>query len=265
MAVFYTFYTFFLREESSLSVDFDFKDKKVLLTGATGDVGSVLASSFLKYGAKVFGIGKSPQKISAMENEEGIAKYVSVDFNEIDKIKDIAREGLHWLGGCDIFIHTAAYMQVNDPLSISESDWKYALNINLLAPYFFIQEVFPFLCKSVSGRIILFGSGAGKHGGIGTNLTYGASKGGILALTFNLAREFAKTKVTVNCLVPGPIDGHMMNQFDATTLKASLSKHPMGRFGMPEEIVSATLFLSSEETAHINGEAFDVNGGYYTD
>ena len=84
-------------------------------------------------------------------------------------------------------------------------------------------------------------------------------------MVFNLAREFAKTKVTVNCLVPGPIDGRMMKQFDQTTLKASLSRHPMGRFGLPEEIVSATLFLASEETAHINGEAFDVNGGYYTD
>ncbi|MED5579487.1 MAG: SDR family oxidoreductase [Nitrospinota bacterium] len=248
-----------------MSLDFNFEGKKILLTGVTGDVGSVLASSFLEYGAKLYGIGKSPEKINAMQSLEGIAKYVAVDFNEIEKIKTTARKGLNWLGGCDIFIHTAAYMQVNDPLSLSESDWKYALNINLLAPYFFIQEAFPFLCKSCSGRIILFGSGAGKHGGIGTNLSYGACKGGILAMVFNLAREFAKTKVTVNCLVPGPIDGRMMKQFDQTTLKASLSRHPMGRFGLPEEIVSATLFLASEETAHINGEAFDVNGGYYTD
>ena len=248
-----------------MSLDFDFKGKKILLTGVTGDVGSVLASSFLKSGAKLFGVGRSPDKINAMENVNGIARYVAVDFNEEDQVKDIVQQGLTWLGGCDIFIHTAAYMQVNDPLSISESDWAYALNINLLAPYFFIQKAFPFLCKSVSGRIILFGSGAGKHGGIGTNLTYGACKGGILAMTFNLAREFAKSNVTVNCLVPGPIDGHMMNQFDADTLKISLGKHPMGRFAIPKEIVSATLFLASEETGHINGEAFDVNGGYYTD
>ncbi|MBE17739.1 MAG: hypothetical protein CMH79_03150 [Nitrospinae bacterium] len=248
-----------------MSLDFDFRGKKVLLTGATGDVGSVLADSFLQSGAKLFGVGRSPEKIDAMEDIKGIAKYVAINFNQTEQIKDIAQQGLNWLGGCDIFVHTAAYMQVNDPLSLSESDWTYAFNINLLAPYFFIQESFPFLSKSVSGRIILFGSGAGKHGGIGTNLTYGACKGGILAMTFNLAREFAKSKVTVNCLVPGPIDGHMMSQFDANTLKASLAKHPMGRFAMPKEIVSATLFLASEETAHITGEAFDVNGGYYTD
>ena len=149
-----------------MSLDFDFRGKKVLLTGATGDVGSVLADSFLQSGAKLFGVGRSPEKIDAMEDIKGIAKYVAINFNQTEQIKDIAQQGLNWLGGCDIFVHTAAYMQVNDPLSLSESDWTYAFNINLLAPYFFIQESFPFLSKSVSGRIILFGAGAGKHGGI---------------------------------------------------------------------------------------------------
>ncbi len=84
-------------------------------------------------------------------------------------------------------------------------------------------------------------------------------------MTFNLARELAKTKVTVNCLIPGPIDGSLMREFDQNSYDKALAKHPMGRFAMASELTPVTLFLASEEAAHITGEALDVNGGYLTD
>ena len=84
-------------------------------------------------------------------------------------------------------------------------------------------------------------------------------------MTFNLARALAKTKVTVNCLVPGPIDGSLMREFGPDLYDKAIKKHPMGRFALPSELVPATLFLASEEAAHITGEALDVNGGYFTD
>ena len=248
-----------------MTLRFDFHGKKVLLTGATGDVGKALVRGFLDSGAKLVATGRSSEKLRLIRGPEEMLKKISCDFENFTEVKAMLQEATAWLGGCDILVHTAANMLVKDPLSLDESDWRRALSVNLLSPYFCIQGAMPALMDSPSGRIILFGSGARKSGGLGPNLTYGASKGGILAMTFNLARELAKTKVTVNCLVPGPIDGPLMREFGPDVYNKALAKHPMGRFAMASELVPPTLFLASEEAAHITGEALDVNGGYFTD
>lgn len=244
---------------------FDFHGKKVILTGATGDVGKTLVRAFLDTGAKLVATGRSSEKLCLIGGPEEMLKKIPCDFENFTEVKSMIQEAIAWLGGCDILVYTTANMLVKDPLSLGESDWRRALNVNLLAPYFCIQGVMPALVDSPAGRIILFGSGAGKSGGLGRNLTYGASKGGILAMTFNLARVLAKTKVTVNCLVPGPIDGPLMREFGPDLYNKALAKHPMGRFAKASELAPATLFLASEEAAHITGEALDVNGGYFTD
>ncbi len=244
---------------------FDFHGKRVILTGATGDVGKTLVRAFLDTGAKLAATGRSPEKLRLIGGPEEMLKKLPCDFENFAEVKVMLQEAIAWLGGCDVLVCTTANMLVKDPLSLNEFDWRRALNVNLLAPYFCIQGVMPALMQSPSGRIILFGSGAGKSGGLGHNLTYGASKGGILAMTFNLARELAKTKVTVNCLVPGPIDGPLMREFGPDLYNKALAKHPMGRFAKASELAPATLFLASEEAAHITGEALDVNGGYFTD
>ena len=248
-----------------LTLRFDFQGKRVFLTGATGDVGKALVRGFLDTGAKLVATGRSSEKLRLIRGPEEMLKKISCNLENIDEVKAMSKVALAWLGGCDIFVHTAANMLVKDPLSLDELDWKRTLCVNLLAPYFCIQSAMPALRNSPAGRIILFGSGAGKSGGLGPNLTYGASKGGILAMTFNLARELAETNVTVNCLVPGPIDGPLMREFGLDLYNKALAKHPMGRFAMAAELVPPTLFLASEEAAHITGEALDVNGGYFTD
>ena len=248
-----------------MTLRFDFHGKKVLLTGATGDVGKTLVRAFLDTGAKLVATGRSSEKLRLIEGSGEMLKKIPCNLENFDELNAMSKEAIAWLGGCDIFVHTAANMLVKDPLSLDESDWRQALRVNLLAPYFCIKCAMPALKDSPAGRIILFGSGAGKSGGLGHNLTYGASKGGILAMTFNLARELAKTRVTVNCLVPGPIDGPLMREFGPELYKKALAKHPMGRFATAAELVPPTLFLASEEAAHITGEALDVNGGYFTD
>lgn len=244
---------------------YDFHGKKVLLTGATGDVGKALVQAFLDTGAKLVATGRSSEKLRLIRGSEEKLKKIPCNLENCDEVKSMSEEAIAWLGGCDIFIHTAANMLVKAPLTLDESDWRRTLRVNLIAPYFCIQGAMPALMNSPAGRIILYGSGAGKSGGLGHNLTYGASKGGILAITFNLARELAKTKVTVNCLVPGPIDGPLMREFGPDLYNNALAKHPMGRFAVASELVPPTLFLASEEAAHITGEALDVNGGYFTD
>jgi len=104
-----------------------------------------------------------------------------------------------------------------------------------------------------------------QMGGIGPNLTYSAAKAGLLAMTFNLARELAKTGVTVNCIMPGPADTGLHFQSPPDMLEKAEQSHPMGRLTTPEDVWPSVLYLASEESAHINGEGLDVNGGFWTD
>lgn len=228
-------------------------------------MGGALAQGFLNAGARLVATGRNPEKLGAIASSRGMVRKISCDLEDADGVRAMMREALAWLGGCDVFVHAAAHMLVSPPLSLSESDWRRSLRVNLLAPYWCVQEAMPALRRSPAGRVILYGSGAGKSGGLGRNLTYGAAKGGVLAMTFQLARLLARTSVTVNCLVPGPIDGTLMREFGADLYDKARAKHPMGRFARPTELVPPTLFLASEEAAHITGEALDVNGGYFTD
>ena len=248
-----------------MALRFDFQDKRVILTGATGDVGGELVRAFLDAGARLAATGRDAEKLRLVPGPGERMRKIPCDLENFNEARAMTREAIGWLGGCDVFVHAAARMLVKDPLSLDESDWRRALRVNLLAPYFCVQEAMPALRRSAAGRIILYGSGAGKSGGLGRNLTYGAAKGGVLAMTFSLARELAKTGVTVNCLVPGPIEGRLMREFGADLCGKARARHPMGRFARVSELAPATLFLASEEAAHVTGEALDVNGGYFTD
>lgn len=248
-----------------MGIRFDFRGRKVILTGAAGDAGRALVRAFLNAGARLAATGRSPEKLRLLEGPAERMKRIPCDLENPDAARAMTGEAIAWLGGCDVFVHAAADMLVKDPLALDASDWRRALRVNLLAPYFCIREAAPALKRSAAGRIILYGSGAGKSGGLGRNLAYGAAKGGVLAMTFSLARELARTRVTVNCLVPGPMEGRLMREFGPELYAKALAKHPMGRFASARELARAALFLASEEAAHITGEALDVNGGYFTD
>ncbi len=248
-----------------MPIRFDFKGRKVILTGAAGDIGRRILAGFLESGAKVFATDRAGERLDALEGPPGLLEKAPCDLTDVAALRGTLREGLGWLGGCDVLCNVAGYMPIREALGLTEEDWASVLGVNLLAPYFAIQETIEALKASPSGRIISFASIAGKMGGIGPNLHYSAAKAGLLAMTFNLARELAKTGITVNCVLPGPADTGLHFESPPEMLSNAKKAHPLGRLTVPDDVWPAVLFLASEEAGHINGEALDVNGGFWTD
>ena len=248
-----------------MPINFDFSNRKIILTGATGGMGVRITQAFLDSGAKVFAPDIQQSILDSSLPESENLKKVACDLTNIEELRTTMKNALSWLNGCDVLCNIAGYMPIRPPLELTKEDWDPVLGVNLLAPYFCIQETINALKSSGSGRIISFASIAGKMGGIGPNLTYSAAKAGLLAMTFNLARELAKTGVTVNCIMPGPADTGLHFESPPGMLEKAEQSHPMGRLTTPEDVWSSVLYLASEESAHINGEGLDVNGGFWTD
>jgi len=248
-----------------MPIRFEFTGRKVILTGAAGDMGRRIAKGLLDAGARVFATDREGPRLDAVPGPPDRLKKAPCDLTDVAAIRRTMREALAWLGGLDVLLNVAGYMPIRKPFELRESDWAAILGVNLLAPYYCVQETIEALKASGSGRIISFASIAGKMGGIGPNLPYAAAKAGLLAMTYNLARELARTGVTVNCILPGPADTGLHFESPPEMLQKARQAHPMGRLTTPEDVWQAVLFLASEEAAHINGEALDVNGGFWTD
>lgn len=248
-----------------MPIRFDYAGRKVILTGAAGDIGSRILEGFLDAGAHVFATDRPGERLEGLAGPDGRLKKSPCELTDVADIRKTMGEALSWLGGCDVLLNVAGYMPIRETLGLTEKDWSDVLGVNLLAPYFAIQETVEALKASGSGRIISFSSIAGKMGGIGPNIHYSAAKAGLLAMTFNLARELAKTGITVNCVLPGPADTGLHFESPPEMLANAVKAHPLGRLTVPDDVWPAVLFLASEEAGHINGEALDVNGGFWTD
>ena len=126
-----------------------------------------------------------------------------------------------------------------------------------------IQQALPYLEKSRYPRVINISSNAGRMGGYENGLAYSASKGGVIALTYGLARRLAPKGITVNCIAPGTIESNMSRCYDESVRNRLLSRFPIGRFGVPEDVAAAACFFASEESGFTTGAVLDVNGGLF--
>ncbi len=248
-----------------MSIRFEFSGRKVIVNGAAGAMGTKITKGFLEAGAKVFATDREGTPLNALTGPPDRIKKAGCDLLDVANLRRTVQDAIAWLGGCDVLINVAGYMPIRKPLQLTEADWSDVLGVNLLAPYYFLQESIASLKQSGSGRIVSFSSIAGKMGGIGPNIHYAAAKAALLSMTYNLARELAQSNVTVNCILPGPADTGLHFESPPEMLERAAAAHPMGRLTVPGDVWPAVLFLASEETGHITGEAFDVNGGFWTD
>ena len=137
------------------------------------------------------------------------------------------------------------------------------MSINLRGTFLIIQQSVKFLEKSNAPRIINISSNSGRMGGFENGMAYSASKGGIIAMTYGIARQLAPKKITVNCVAPGTIESDMLNARDEDTKKRLLTRFPIGRFGTSDEVASAVCYFASEESGFTTGSVLDVNGGLF--
>jgi 3-oxoacyl-[acyl-carrier protein] reductase len=141
--------------------------------------------------------------------------------------------------------------------------WDSVLDINLKGTFFITQKCLPYLKLGTDPRIINIASNAGRMGGYANGMSYTASKGGMISITYGLARKLAPFGITVNCVAPGTIDSDMTRMRDADTHKKLLEKFPIGRIGTSDEVASAACYFASRESGFTTGAVLDVNGGMF--
>lgn len=241
---------------------FDLSNKKVLITGCSEHgIGTAAALAFHKLGATVAITTRKNTILPGFENiKERFHTYIVKDLSDSEELKTVADKIEKELNGIDILVNNAGITKDNLLLRMSPEDWDMVLNINLKTPFLLSKFFIPKMMKRNWGRVINISSVVGVAGNVG-QANYSASKGGLIALTKSLAREFAIKGVTVNAVAPGYIQTAMTEKLPEDIKNKMISTIPLNKMGKPEDIAAAIVFLASEEASYITGETINVNGG----
>ena len=240
----------------------DFKDKKILITGASGGIGDELVNKFLSLGGNVIGTGTKTEKLDLLKKKYSNIKVKKFDISEHSRIEEFIDDVNLELGGLDILINNAGANADNLSLRMKEEEWKKIIDINLTSTFLLSKSAIKKMLKNKFGRIVNVTSIVGHTGNLG-QANYAASKAGIIGMSKSLAIEYAKKNITINCVSPGFIVSDMtMNIAEKVKLYLT-SRIPMGKLGTGEDVSNCVAFLSSEQASYITGETIHVNGGMY--
>lgn len=243
-----------------------FKDKVVLITGAARGIGHRTAERFAEEGASVVMTDVS-ETISSVAEE--ISRKYSVealglvhDVSSDESCKTVVDKTVEKFKKIDILVNNAGITRDNLIIRMKEKDFDDVININLKGAFLMSKYAFIHMSKQRYGKIINITSVVGQGGQAGQS-NYAASKAGLIGLTKSLAKEFAKRKINVNAVAPGFIQTKMTEELDEKAKEEILRLIPLERFGTPDDVASAILFLASDESSYITGQIIAVNGGIY--
>jgi 2-hydroxycyclohexanecarboxyl-CoA dehydrogenase len=251
------------------SVPFSLEGKVALITGGSRGIGKESALAFARHGADVVVTSRTLsdlEKVAAEVRSLGRkALAISVDVSESAQIRAAVNTALKEFGKIDILVNNAGWHLMERFTEGTQEGWEKCLHVNLLSHIVFSHAVLTGMIERQYGKIINVASDAGRAGSSG-QAVYGASKGGIIAFTRNLAMELARYRINVNCVSPGMVNTEMWNttrQEKPKLAQAYENTVPWKRLGEPEEIAAAILFLVSDEANYITGQTLSVNGGVF--
>ena len=240
----------------------NFKNKKILITGATGAIGNELLKKFLFLGGSVFASGTKTEKLDNIKKQHSNVKVKKFDISEHSRIEEFIENVALELGGLDILINNAGINMDNLSLRMKDDEWKKVIDINLTSTFLLSKHAIKKMLKNKYGRIVNITSVVGHTGNLGQT-NYSASKAGVIGMSKSLAIEYAKKNITINCVSPGFIISNMtMNIAEKVKLYLT-SRIPMGKLGTGEDVSNCVAFLSSDQASYITGETIHVNGGMY--
>jgi NAD(P)-dependent dehydrogenase (short-subunit alcohol dehydrogenase family) len=232
--------------------------KVCVITGAASGIGAASAERFAAEGARVVGLDLEPGAPGELA--------IQADVTDDDAVRDAYARVASELGRVDVLFNNAG-ISPDDDASVLDTGldaWQRVLDVNLKSVYLCCKHGIPHLLEAGGGSIINTASFVAVMGAAASQISYTASKGGVLALSRELGVEFADRGVRVNALCPGPVSTPLLQELfakDPERAAKRLVHVPMGRFGEPEELANAALFLASDESSFVTATTFLVDGG----
>ena len=240
----------------------NFKNKKILITGATGGIGKALVKRFVSLEGTVLATGTKTEKLDVLKKEFPNINVLKFDISDHSKIEEFIENVSSQLVGLDIIVNIAGINMDNLSLRMKDDEWKKVIDLNLGSTFFLCKYGIKKMLKNKYGRIVNITSVVGHTGNIG-QANYAASKAAIIGLSKSLAIEYAKKNITINCVSPGFIQSKMTDNIVESIKSVLTSRIPMSRLGTGEDVSNTVAFLSSDAASYITGETIHVNGGMY--
>jgi 3-oxoacyl-[acyl-carrier protein] reductase len=239
-------------------------NRTALITGAGGGIGERIALNFAQQGADIVCLDLDREgllnTVSMIESKGREALGLVSDISNLEEVNDAVDKSLEKFKKIDILVNNAGITRDNLLLRMNEEDWDSVLKVNLKGAFICSKAVSKHMIKSRYGRIINIASIIGIIGNAG-QANYAASKGGLIALTKSLAKEFASRNINVNAIAPGFIKTKMTDKLEAEVKEKMLEGILLKRFGDPDDVAKTALFLASDLSDYITSQVIVVDGG----
>jgi 3-oxoacyl-[acyl-carrier protein] reductase len=241
---------------------FDLSGKTALVTGASGGIGGAIAKALHAQGATVVLSGTRETALQALKNALAErAHVVTCNLAEPASVEALTKAAEAAAGGSiDILVNNAGVTRDNLFLRMKDEEWDQVIAVDLTAAFRLSRAVLRGMMKKRWGRIISITSVVGAIGNPGQG-NYAAAKAGLVGMTKSLAAEVASRNITVNCVAPGFVSTPMTDALTEEQKKMLFERIPAGRFGTPEDIAAAVVFLASNEAGYVTGQSLHANGG----
>ena len=244
---------------------FSLEGMTALVTGASGGIGSAIATALAKQGARLALSGSNAEKLRVFReqlNDETGGDHVEItcDLTDPDAVEKLVPATVDALGGLSILVNNAGITRDNLALRMKDEEWDAVLQVNLTAAFRLMRAAARPMMKARFGRIVSITSVVGATGNPGQT-NYAAAKAGMAGMTKSFAQEVATRGITANCVAPGFIRSAMTEALDDKQREAIDARIPTGRMGEGDEVAAAVAFLASREASYVTGETLHVNGG----
>lgn len=244
--------------------------RSALITGAASGIGAACALRFAEEGAQVAGFDVNKPADSVWDPVRAVGPktlFLNGDVRDEENVAAAVATVVQGFGSLDILVNSAGIAGGGPVHAVDSLDWDRVMDVNLKGTFLFCKHAIAQMLEQGRGSVVNIASVEGLEGSQGGS-SYNASKGGVVLLTRNIAMDYGRRGIRANCVCPGFIDTPMFRSvvggdfFPDTYRERIRKQHKLGRFGKPEEVASAVLFLGSDDASFVSGVALPVDGGF---